>query len=128
MQFTALFTIFATALTVVSAKRIPGKATLAPAEFIDQALQDSKIVIFSKTQCPWCDKAKALFEAYGEEYATYELDNMSNGPEVAQTLKQLTKMNTVPNIYINGRHIGGFTATNDLHNRGVLRHVLDGGN
>ena len=72
---------------------------------------------------------KALFKEVGivpdgDEMAVVELDISSDGPEVQAALLALTKQRTVPNVWIKGRHIGGFDDTNDLATSGELQTLL----
>lgn len=48
----------------------------AAAALIQNAIKSSRVVIFSKTYCPYCTNAKRLFDSLGEKYELYELDNM----------------------------------------------------
>jgi len=78
-------------------------------DFVDNAIQDNKVVIFSKTYCPYCQRAKGLFK---QKYPSvkpviYELDEMGDGSEIQRYLLKETGQRTVPNIFIGQEHIGG---------------------
>ena len=45
------------------------------------------ITVFSKTTCPYCVKAVQLLNDYQVGLQTYELDNISNGQQIANNLK-----------------------------------------
>ncbi|KAG6891631.1 hypothetical protein C0992_001316 [Termitomyces sp. T32_za158] len=85
------------------------------------AILDNKVAIFSKSYCPYCKKAKALFkdEFPDVETTVYELDERDDGSEIQAYLLEKTGQRTVPNIFVNGQHIGG----ND-----DLRKSFDAGN
>lgn len=66
----------------------------------------TSVIVYSKDSCSFCDKAKQLLE---EHYYTYKERNISD-PEVRQELlSMLPDVKTVPQIYIDGKHIGGYT-------------------
>ncbi len=60
--------------------------------------------IFTKPGCPFCAKAKALLEDAG---ISYEEIPVSNSGVTARTLRALSRRSTVPQVYIEGEHIGG---------------------
>jgi hypothetical protein len=44
--------------------------------FVQELLAKNKVVIFSKTTCPWCDKVKELFDEIKEPFVKVELDKI----------------------------------------------------
>lgn len=43
-------------------------------KYVEDLLEANKIVIFSKTTCPWCTKVKELFKSINESFLSIELD------------------------------------------------------
>ena len=43
-------------------------------EFVDTQIKDNKVVMFSKSYCPFCRMAKTALDQAGAKYATFELD------------------------------------------------------
>ena len=75
---------------------------------VTQAIQGDKVVVFSKTYCPFCTRAKALLaEEYEQPISIYELDVHPNGSEIQASLAEITGQSTVPNVFVGGNHIGG---------------------
>merc|ERR1712142_820261 len=70
---------------------------------IAELVSNNKVVIFSKSYCPYCDKAKNLLKSNGVEFFALELDNMpgSDGATIQSTCKAKTGLSSVPNIWIN---------------------------
>jgi glutaredoxin len=95
------------------------------AEYVKQLIQENKIFIFSKTSCPWCDKVKALFNSMNEKFASIELDVIENGDQVLKFLIESTQQTTVPSVFVNGAHLGGFDTTSKALNDGRLKKLLD---
>lgn len=80
-----------------------------------------KVVIYSKSYCPFCDRAKALFKAKNIDFETIQLDDK---PELYTELKQKTGMMTVPQIFINDKLVGGYTDLAALDQKGELESWL----
>ena len=69
-----------------------------------------KAIVWSKDACPFCVQAKALLEARGIEY---EERNVSKNWTREQLLEAVPTARTLPQIFLDDQHIGGFT---DLRN------------
>jgi glutaredoxin len=65
-----------------------------------------KAVVWSKDACPFCVQAKALLEARGIEY---EERNVSKDWTREQLLEAVPNARTLPQIFLDEVHIGGFT-------------------
>jgi glutathione-dependent peroxiredoxin len=71
--------------------------------YIDPAaeLPDDAVVI-SRDGCPFCYKAKAMLEDNGIEYIELSLEAIG-----LTALRAMTGRETVPQVFLNGKHIGG---------------------
>jgi|TARA_B110000967_G_scaffold44897_1_gene45043 glutaredoxin 3 len=73
-------------------------------------------------------KAKQLLNEYhGIDYQLVELDKINYGLSLAIDLKTVTGQTSVPNIFIYGKHIGGYSELLTLHKNGELRVMLQNG-
>jgi glutaredoxin-like protein len=63
--------------------------------------------IFTKNGCPFCAKAKSLLEDNG---VNYEEINISNSGVTSRTLRAVANADTVPQVFIEGKYIGGSEA------------------
>jgi len=97
-----------------------------PDGILNAEITGNKVVIFSQTSCPWCVRAKNLFRSAGIQYKVIELDRRSDGPALRAALIRKTNLRTVPNIFINGRHIGGYSETQALQARNQLWSTVQG--
>lgn len=66
-----------------------------------------RIVVFSKSYCPYCNNTKRILDRLNAEYKTYELNQENDGEAVQDALQEMTGQRTVPNIFIGQQHIGG---------------------
>lgn len=74
---------------------------------VEDYISKNKVMVFSKTTCPFCKKVKDLFKNLNVEFKVLELDQISNGAELQNALQEVSGQKTVPNIYINSKHLGG---------------------
>lgn len=65
-----------------------------------------KAVVWSKDACPFCVQAKALLESKGIEF---EERNVSKDWTKEQLLEAVPNARTLPQIFLDKEHIGGFT-------------------
>mmetsp|Transcript_10286 Transcript_10286/g.38218 ORF Transcript_10286/g.38218 Transcript_10286/m.38218 type:complete len:103 (-) Transcript_10286:406-714(-) len=95
-------------------------------EITNKYLKANKVMIFSKSYCPYCTRAKSLFgNTLGAQYKAIELDQMgSDGQAIQDTLTQMTGQRTVPSVWVNGQFLGGNSEVQQLHSQGKLQSML----
>ncbi|KAF8945740.1 hypothetical protein BGZ47_002075 [Haplosporangium gracile] len=91
---------------------------------VDAIIADNAIVVFSKSHCPYCTKAKALLSQHGVKVFILELDDVDDGTAIQAYLQTLTGQRTVPNIFISQTHIGGCDDLFKLEKSGQLKTLL----
>lgn len=64
-----------------------------------------EVVIYSKSDCPFCDKAKEWFTTRGHTYTEHRMDNEEQRLAFYQTIPGAR---SVPQIFIDGEHIGTY--------------------
>jgi len=64
-----------------------------------------KIVIYTQDMCGYCDAAKEEFESRGWKYTSYDIKHADNYINLKE---QLPNVKTVPQIWIENEHIGGY--------------------
>lgn len=82
------------------------------------------VLVYSKTWCPYCDRAKRALTVLGIDYKVYELDKMSDGEVIQSALERITGQSTVPNIFVGGTHVGGCDDMMGMISNGSLRDLL----
>ena len=80
------------------------------------------IEIYTKTFCPYCWRAKALLEAKGVQYREISVD--FGGELREQMIERANGRTTVPQIFIDGRHVGGCNDLFALERDGQLDGML----
>jgi len=66
----------------------------------------AKVEVYSTAQCPYCIMAKQLLERKGVSYQEVRVDL---NPAKRQEMMKKSRQRTVPQIFINGEAIGGYT-------------------
>ena len=81
----------------------------------------AQVQIYRTTYCPYCDMAERLFSSLGVEV---EKIDVTHDAEERARLVKVTGQRTVPQIFIDGESIGGFSDANSMHQRGDLKAKL----
>lgn len=82
----------------------------------------AKVEIYTKAWCPYCSRAMALLSSKGVE--AEEHDITMGGLGRAEMIERANGRTTVPQIFIDGRHIGGSDDLAALDRRGKLDPLL----
>ena len=64
-----------------------------------------KAIVWSKPACTFCEKAKSLLKMKGIEY---EERNIAQGWKVQDLLEAAPNAKTMPQIWLDGEHLGGY--------------------
>lgn len=79
------------------------------------------IVMYSTGWCPYCMRARTLFEQKGVVIREIDVDDAGLRAEMIR----LSGRRTVPQIFIGGRHLGGFEELYALDRAGELDTLLN---
>jgi len=82
----------------------------------------AKVEIYTKFTCPYCHRAKALLRQKGVEPEEIAVD--LGGEKKAEMVNRANGRMTVPQIFINGRHVGGCDDLFELEDAGKLDELL----
>ena len=92
---------------------------------VQDLINANKVMVFSKGYCPFCTKTKDMLKSKGVAFHAVEMDEMAGGDALHQNLKTFSGQNTVPNTYINGKHMGGNDDMQAAAKNGKLKQALD---
>jgi glutaredoxin 3 len=81
----------------------------------------AKIEIYTTPFCGYCARAKSLLDHKGAAYD--EMDVMMDDKKRAE-MRARAHRTTVPQIFINGQHIGGSDELSELEQAGKLDTLL----
>ena len=82
----------------------------------------ASVEIYTKTFCGYCWRARGLLEAKGVQFEEIVIDG--GGPRREEMIKRAGGRTTVPQIFIDGRHIGGCNDLLALERDGKLSELL----
>ena len=82
-----------------------------------------KVEIYSKSNCIFCDKAKHLFNSMNIEYVEHNAEDQATFTEL---MERNPAARTMPQIFINGTHVGGFDDLSAAEQSGRLDDILNG--
>lgn len=87
------------------------------------------VEIFYSELCSSCHDAMDYFRARSIPFRSYEIHWSKSGMVDSEASRELRRrcgeVDFVPQIFINGRHIGGWTALSDLIERGVVDEIFN---
>jgi len=81
----------------------------------------TRIVIYTKENCSYCERAKAFFKSKNIQFEEVRVDL---DEEKRREMEQLTQRRTVPQIFINQKHIGGYDDLIRLSQSGELSKLI----
>ena len=81
-----------------------------------------QVEIYTGPLCAFCDRAIALLNKKGVSFK--KIDLASDPNKMEDMIKKTNGMRTVPQIFIDGQHIGGSDKLQDLENDGKLNSLL----
>jgi len=84
----------------------------------------AKVEIYSADYCPYCTKAKMLLKNKGVDFVEHDL----SGDDEARIalVEKSGGLKTIPQIFIDGQHYGGFDDIDALNKSGELDKILAG--
>jgi len=82
-----------------------------------------KVQVYTKKNCAYCVRAKALLQKKG---VAYEEIDVENDDARRAWLVEATGQRTVPQIFVGDRSLGGFTDVEALDRQGQLDPILRG--
>jgi len=82
----------------------------------------AKVEIYTKTFCGFCVRALSLLESKGVEFEEYVIDG--GGPKRQEMIQRANGRTTVPQIFVNGHHVGGCNDLLALEHDGRLDDLL----
>ena len=83
-----------------------------------------RVVMYTTAWCPYCARARALFERKGVAFTEIDVEQVDGARD---EMRARSGRNTVPQIFVGERHLGGFDDTNALDQQGGLDPLLAAG-
>ena len=102
------------------------EGALTAVERIETCLASSPIVLFMKgspdfPQCGFSAATVAIFDQLG---VPYETADVLSDPELRDGIKRYSNWPTIPQVYIDGKFVGGCDIIRELHETGELEPLV----
>ncbi|MGE3920693.1 MAG: glutaredoxin 3 [Gammaproteobacteria bacterium] len=81
----------------------------------------AEIIIYTKSYCPYCDRAKALLQSKGLSFKEISIEH---DEKLREEMIAKSGRKTVPQIFINDQSVGGFDDLYALQKSGELDQLL----
>jgi monothiol glutaredoxin len=93
---------------------------------IDQQVKNNKVMLFMKgdpsaPQCGFSAHTVEILKSYGYPFATADV---LADPAVRDGIKRYSNWPTIPQVFIDGKFVGGCDIVHELHERGELAPML----
>ncbi|KAF3452708.1 hypothetical protein FNV43_RR03141 [Rhamnella rubrinervis] len=124
MATRTIVSVIAVIILAASLCSVSSSSTAPKAAFVKKTISSHEIVIFSKSYCPYCRRAKAVFKELNQVPYVIELDERDDGRDIQDALAEIVGRRTVPQVFINGKHIGGSDDTVEAYESGDLAKLL----
>lgn len=94
---------------------------------IDNIINSYKIVIFIKGNAndPKCGFSTQVIEIFNKLNVPYKAINILCNSHIKEKLKTYSNWPTIPQIYINGKFIGGADIINEMYCKQELQEILE---
>ena len=93
---------------------------------VEEDIKSNKIIIFMKgtKDAPQCGFSAAVVDIFKLLGAPFETRDVLQDSELREAVKQYTKWPTIPQVFINGKFIGGCDITREMFQNGELQNLV----
>ncbi|WP_394837534.1 Grx4 family monothiol glutaredoxin [Pendulispora rubella] len=95
---------------------------------IQDLVQTNHVILFMKgtKNFPQCGFSNAVVQVLKKEGVPFETVNVLADPEIRQGIKEFSNWPTIPQLYVDGKFVGGCDIVTEMHTTGELSKVLKG--
>lgn len=81
----------------------------------------ARVEVFAGPQCKYCVQAKSLLQRRGVDYTEYDV---SRDEHMQEFVRRLPRLKALPQIFVNGEHIGSYEDLVIIDGNGRLESML----
>ena len=95
-------------------------------EKIQQTISDHSILLFMKgdKQQPQCGFSAQVVQILNSYEVDYHTVNVLEDWDIREGIKEFSQWPTIPQLYVEGKFLGGCDITMELHRKGELKKAL----
>merc|ERR1711976_233299 len=87
-------------------------------------ISEHKVMVFSKSYCPYCISLKNTLSKMKIDYTAIELDKTSGGSKIQSQAKAISGVGSFPQLFIDGKFFGTCDSTHAKIRSGDLQKTL----
>ena len=93
---------------------------------IDSEVKSNKIIVFMKgsKDAPQCGFSSAVVDIFNALSIPYETRDVLSDNELRDGIKRYSNWPTIPQVFINGKFVGGCDITRELYKTGELQELV----
>ena len=93
---------------------------------IQGLIEANKVLIFMKgdRDIPMCGFSATVVQVFNRLGVPYETVDVLEDPQIREGIKVFSSWPTIPQVYVNGKFIGGCDIVRDLYERGELEPIV----
>jgi monothiol glutaredoxin len=93
---------------------------------IQEMIDKNKVLLFMKgnKSIPQCGFSSRVVGVLKSEGVPFETVNVLADPEIREGIKQFSNWPTIPQLYVNGKFVGGCDIVTEMHANGELANEL----
>ena len=94
---------------------------------IEKDIKENKVMLYMKgtADAPQCGFSARVVEVLKSHGVPFKAKNILDDPELRQGIKEYSDWPTIPQLYINGKFVGGCDITRELFETGELKKLTD---
>ena len=89
------------------------------------AIESHRVVVISKTFCPFCKNAKSSLKSAGIDFKAFEIESNPDMSAIQDELKNITGARSVPRVFIDQKFFGGGDDTVAGVRSGKIQKLLE---
>jgi monothiol glutaredoxin len=93
---------------------------------IQEMIDKNKVLLFMKgnKSIPQCGFSSRVVAVLKSEGVPFETVNVLSDPEIREGIKSFSNWPTIPQLYVNGKFVGGCDIVTEMHESGELATEL----
>lgn len=91
---------------------------------VQDLIKKHSVILFSKSSCPFCLEIIRTLDNYAVVYEICDVDKNPNPAGLMAALKEISTFGTVPNLFVEGKSLGGCVDAKSMDHAGTLFNIL----
>ncbi|KAI6176530.1 Glutaredoxin [Aphelenchoides bicaudatus] len=93
---------------------------------VHELIHQNTVTLFSKTYCPFSKGVKKILSTYPiKDMKVVELNLRNDTTLIQDELQKLSKIHTVPQLFVKGKFVGNYDAVSKMQTENKLRSILE---